>query len=78
MRVLFLLLMLFSAFARAGEPELLEPEKAFQLSAQWVDAKDIKVRYQIADGYYLYRSRFNFEVQTEGFLLDRPQMPAGA
>ncbi|HYA19797.1 MAG TPA: protein-disulfide reductase DsbD, partial [Burkholderiales bacterium] len=78
MRVLFLLLMLFSGFARAGEPELLEPEKAFQLSAQWVDAKDIKVRYQIADGYYLYRSRFNFEVQTEGFFLDRPQMPAGA
>jgi len=77
MRVLFLLLTLFSGFARAGEPELLEPEKAFQLSAQWVDAKDIKVRYQIADGYYLYRSRFNFEVQTEGFLLDRPQMPAG-
>ncbi|MGH8754768.1 MAG: protein-disulfide reductase DsbD domain-containing protein, partial [Burkholderiales bacterium] len=58
MRWLFFLLMLFSLFVRAGEPELLEPEKAFRLSAQWVDANNINVRYQIADGYYLYRDRF--------------------
>ncbi|HXZ96992.1 MAG TPA: protein-disulfide reductase DsbD [Burkholderiales bacterium] len=77
MRLLFLLLMLLSAFAHAGEPELLEPEKAFQLSAQWVNAKDIKVRYQIADGYYLYRDRFSFELEPKTFSLDKPQMPPG-
>lgn len=77
MRWLFFLLMLFSLFARAGEPELLEPEKAFRFSAQWVDANNIEVRYQIADGYYLYRERFSFEVQPEGFSLGKPHMPAG-
>jgi thiol:disulfide interchange protein DsbD len=77
MRWLFFLLMLFSLFARAGEPELLEPEKAFRFSAQWVDANNIEVRYQIADGYYLYRERFSFEVQPGGFSLGKPHMPAG-
>ncbi len=77
MRWLFFSLILFSLFARAGEPELLEPEKAFRLSAQWVDSNNIKVRYQIADGYYLYRDRFQFEVEPEKFSLDKPQMPAG-
>jgi thioredoxin:protein disulfide reductase len=77
MRWLFFLMMLFSMLARAGEPELLEPEKAFRLSAQWVDANNIKVRYQIADGYYLYRDRFRFEVPPEKFSLGKPQMPAG-
>lgn len=75
MRWLFLLLMLFSLFARAGEPDLLEPEKAFRLSAQWVDANNINVRYQIADGYYLYRDRFKFEVEPENLSLGKPQMP---
>ncbi|MGH8753563.1 MAG: protein-disulfide reductase DsbD [Burkholderiales bacterium] len=69
--------MLFSLFARSGEPELLEPEKAFRLSAQWVDANNIYVRYQIADGYYLYRDRFRFEVEPEKLSLGKPQMPAG-
>lgn len=77
MRWLLFLLMLFSLFARAGEPELLEPEKAFRFSAQWVDANNIEVRYQIADGYYLYRERFSFEVQPGGFSLGKPHMPAG-
>ncbi len=77
MRLLFFLLMLFSLFARAGEPDLLEPGKAFRFSAQWVDADNIDVRYQIADGYYLYRERFSFQVQSAGFSLGIPQMPAG-
>ena len=77
MRWLFFSLILFSLFARAGEPELLEPGKAFRLSAQWVDANNIKVRYQIADGYYLYRDRLRFEVEPKIFSLDKPQMPAG-
>ena len=77
MRWLFFLLMLFSWLARAGEPQLLEPEKAFRFSAQWVDPNNIEVRYKIADGYYLYRERFSFDVQPGGFSLSKPQMPAG-
>jgi thiol:disulfide interchange protein DsbD len=78
MRRLFFLLLLFSLSARAGEPELLEPEKAFRFSTQWVDPDNIEVHYKIADGYYLYRERFGFDVQPTGFSLGKPQMPAGA
>ncbi|HSS46490.1 MAG TPA: protein-disulfide reductase DsbD [Burkholderiales bacterium] len=77
MRLLFFLLMLFSLPACAAEPELLEPEKAFRFSAEMLDPGNIEVRYQIAEGYYLYRERFRFEVQPAGFSLGKPQIPAG-
>ena len=44
------------------EPELLEPERAFQLSARKKDSKTIELQYRIADGYYMYRGRFKFAV----------------
>ena len=47
------------AFASV-EPALLEPERAFQLSAQRKDLKNVELRYKIADGYYMYRPRFKF------------------
>ena len=49
------------AFASV-EPALLEPERAFQLSAQRKDLKTVELRYKIADGYYMYRPRFKFAV----------------
>ena len=49
------------AFASV-EPALLEPERAFQLSAQRKDLKNVELRYKIADGYYMYRARFKFAV----------------
>ena len=42
--------------------ELLEPERAFQLSARYADAKSVELRYKIADGYYMYRARFKFDI----------------
>ncbi|MGH8744590.1 MAG: protein-disulfide reductase DsbD, partial [Burkholderiales bacterium] len=77
MRLLFLLLMLFSLPARAAEPDLLEPERAFRFSAQMLDPAAIEVHYQIADGYYMYRERFRFEVQPVEFSLDKPRLPEG-
>ena len=44
------------------EPELLEPERAFQLSARKKDHKTVELQYRIADGYYMYRDRFRFAV----------------
>lgn len=49
------------AFASV-EPDLLEPERAFQLSAQRKDLKTVELRYKIADGYYMYRPRFKFAI----------------
>ena len=45
-----------SAFAQ----ELLEPEQAFRFSARAIDSSHIEARWQIADGYYMYRDKFVF------------------
>ena len=57
-RLLALLCALLPIAAVAAD--LLEPEKAFRFSARVIDAGAIEVHFAIADGYYLYRERFNF------------------
>ena len=75
-----LILMLFLCsvqFAAAAQPELLDPEMAFRFSARVLDASNIEVRYQIADGYYLYRERFAFAAEPAGVKLGPAQIPEG-
>lgn len=67
----FALVALSSAAASAApmasstivEPELLEPERAFQLVARRQNSKTIELQYKIADGYYMYKGRFKFAVE---------------
>lgn len=59
-----------STFTAAQEPELLEPEKAFRISTQPLDERNVEVRFQIADGYYMYRDRFKFETAAGKLLAD--------
>jgi thiol:disulfide interchange protein DsbD len=56
--------MLFAAGAvpAAGTDNLLEPEKAFRMSARALDATTVEVSFAIAEGYYMYRERFGFAV----------------
>jgi thiol:disulfide interchange protein DsbD len=42
------------------EPKLLPPEQAFRLSARALDPSTIEVRFDVADGYYLYRDKLRF------------------
>jgi len=78
MRILTAILLWFSLFAHAGESDLLEAEQAFRFSARSVDAGMLEVRYQIAEGYYLYRDKFKFSVEPAAdFTLDTPQIPPG-
>jgi len=42
------------------EPKLLPPERAFHLSARALDASTIEARFDVADGYYLYRDKMQF------------------
>ncbi len=55
---------------------LLEPEKAFRFSARVLDASNIEVRYQIAEGYYMYRERFAFAAEP-GAKLGVAKIPEG-
>lgn len=58
-----------------AEPDFLPPEKAFRFSAGMIGPETIELRFNIADGYYLYRERFAF--RATGAQLGTPDMPAG-
>ncbi|MGR8952303.1 MAG: protein-disulfide reductase DsbD [Gammaproteobacteria bacterium] len=66
-----------SAVFAGDEPELLEPEAAFELNAAAKYAETLTLSWAIADGYYLYRHKFNFASQTAGIELGVPQFPKG-
>jgi thiol:disulfide interchange protein DsbD len=59
----------------AHAEEFLDPEVAFKFSARALDANTLEARWQIADGYYMYRDKFRFELA--GATLGTPQLPAG-
>ncbi len=61
----------------ASADDLLEPEKAFRLSARALDPTAVEVRFQIADGYYMYRDKFGFAVAGGGATLGPPEFPKG-
>lgn len=72
-----LLLALAFTAAQANEEELLDPEVAFVVFAEAVDEHNMLVDFQIAEGYYLYRHRFNFSTDSPGIVLGNPQIPDG-
>lgn len=74
--MLFSLLLGMPVSAGARGPELLEPEKAFRVSTRAIDERSVEVRFQIANGYYMYRDRFRFETEG-GTLLADAQFPKG-
>ncbi|MGI4847498.1 MAG: protein-disulfide reductase DsbD [Janthinobacterium lividum] len=69
-----LLLLLLASPAHA-EDDYLAPDVAFRFAARMLDARTIEVRYDIADGYYMYRDRFAFT--AEGATLAAPHYPQG-
>jgi len=57
-----------------AQPEFLPVEQAYRLGADFEDGR-LVLRWQIADGYYLYRHRFAFNATPGGAL--NAQLPAG-
>lgn len=58
-----------------AEDGFLPPEQAFRQSVRMADPGTAEIRFDIADGYYLYRDRFSFMAQ--GVELGPPRIPAG-
>ncbi len=58
-----------------AQEDFLEPELAFRFSARALDANTLEARWQIADGYYMYRDKFRFELA--GGTLGKPNLPPG-
>jgi thiol:disulfide interchange protein DsbD len=57
--------------------EILEPDKAFTFNYEVVDGKTVIARWDIADGYYLYRDRFKFDIKESNVTLGNIVFPEG-
>jgi thiol:disulfide interchange protein DsbD len=76
MRITFGVVLAMAAIgtrAQVAGDELLSLSEAFRLEVSRPRAEQLRIRWTIADGYYLYRHRFRFEVAPaevrDGFAL---------
>jgi thiol:disulfide interchange protein DsbD len=60
----------------SNETDFLPPDVAFRVSAS-VDGNLVRVRWVIADGYYLYRQRIGIKAQSPDLVLTEPTLPKG-
>ncbi|WP_276607825.1 protein-disulfide reductase DsbD domain-containing protein, partial [Vogesella mureinivorans] len=78
LRLAGLLLLVASRIAPAiDDSELLPIDDAFRLEARALDAESVELRWQIAEGYYLYRHRTGAEADGEGLSAGELAMPPG-
>ena len=62
----------------AGSRDLLKADDAFRLLAAEREGHAVKVSWDIAPGYYLYRKRISVEaLAPEGARVDAPELPRG-
>ena len=61
-----------------GEDEFLPVDEAYQLALEITDDQQLRLYWQIADSYYLYRKRFSFSLEDEqGAIEVQAQMANG-
>lgn len=61
-----------------AQVELLPPDEAFRMSVRAADAATLVATFTPADGYYLYRDRFQFRVEAPpGVRIDGVTLPQG-
>lgn len=62
----------------AAADRFLPPDQAFKISARALGSGRIRVSWEIAAGYYLYRASLHFTVRSpQSVRLKPPQLPAG-
>ena len=57
--------------------EFLSSEQAFVFSARALDARTVRLHWDIAPGYHLYRDRISIQSGMPGVTWQAPAMPAG-
>jgi thioredoxin:protein disulfide reductase len=60
----------------SNESDFLAPDVAFRVTAG-VDGNAMRVRWLIADGYYLYRSKIEIKAESPDLVILAPVLPAG-
>lgn len=64
-------------FADTTQEEILEPDAAFVVSARAITENMIEVRWDIAEGYYLYQNKFGFSVTDPEMRIADVRLSAG-
>jgi thioredoxin:protein disulfide reductase len=62
--------------ASSNDSDFLPPDVAFRVGSR-VDGTAVRVRWVIADGYYLYRKRFSLVAESPDLWLGEPSFPPG-
>ncbi|MDF1528252.1 MAG: protein-disulfide reductase DsbD [Sedimenticola sp.] len=75
--ILLLLLLLPGLAAPQSEADYLLPQEAFRLSAEAEGPNAVRVTWQIAEGYYLYRSKIKLTSESDDIVLGMAQFPTG-
>lgn len=60
----------------SNENDFLPPDVAFRVSSR-VDGNLVRVRWLIADGYYLYRHKMSIQAESPDLIVSVPSFPAG-
>ena len=68
--LLIFILLFSSSQLLAQSDELLPPEQAFSLVA-WMEGDRLVAEYEIAPGYYMYRERFDFQIDSGNAQFDK-------
>lgn len=61
----------------SNKSDYLPPDAAFRVSS-YADGRDLRVRWLIADGYYLYRQKIEIVAESPDLVLAQPALPMGA
>ena len=60
----------------SNESDFLPPDVAFRVTSR-VEGNQLRVRFVIADGYYLYRQRMEIKAESPDLTLSEPIYPSG-
>jgi len=60
----------------SNDTDFLPPDVAFRVGAS-VDGNVVRVRWVIADGYYLYRSKIDIKAESPDLVIAAPALPKG-
>ena len=63
--------------AKVSGDQFLQPDQAFRFDATAEGTDQVRLNWEIADGYYLYRTRIKVITASPAAQLGAPQMPAG-
>ncbi len=61
----------------SSSDEILDPEVAFLFNSEVIDGENVRLTWQIEEGYYLYQNRFAFETRSEGVQVGNYLLPDG-